>query len=416
MKGLVARYGELLRLPGARDAVVYAACARLAVTMIPVALLLTVVEAGRSFGVAGGAAGAYAVGSACGQPVAGRIMDRARASIVLRVLGTAVFVALLGTAGAARHAPVAALFGCALLAGALAPPVGASVRALWPRLTDDETLRQRAYSFEATLTEFLYIAGPSLITLLAATIGAFEALLVAAVVMASGTWGYARAHVVRDLRPSRAVRAPAERRKRRPVAALTVLTAIGLTAALSSALAVAVAALLDDIGSTTALAGVLLASQSAGSVVGGLVYGSRHRSGTTYARYIRLLVVLTLGLALLPLAALAHGTVAVVVLAVLLIGSGTPIAPAGAEEFQLIGDMTEDGRMTQAFAGVGSFIQAGSAAGSAAAGVVAQHLGASPALLMPAACTALALVLVCAARRPIAAATTPLGPLERNPA
>lgn len=274
------------------------------------------------------------------------------------------------------------------------------MRALWPRLTDDETLRQRAYSFEATLTEFLYIAGPSLITLLAATIGAFEALLVAAVVMASGTWGYARARVVRDLRPAQAVSAPTARRGRRPVAALTVLTAIGLTAALSSALAVAVAALLDDIGTRTALAGVLLASQSAGSVVGGLVYGSRHRSGTTYARYIRLLVVLTLGLALLPLASLAHGTVAVVVLAALLIGSGTPIAPAGAEEFQLIGDMTEDGRMTQAFAGVGSFIQAGSAAGSAAAGVVAQHLGASPALLMPAACTALALVLVCAARRP----------------
>jgi predicted MFS family arabinose efflux permease len=287
------------------------------------------------------------------------------------------------------------------------------MRALWPRLTDDEELRQRAYSFEATLTEFLFIAGPSLITLLAATIGARKALLAAAVVMAVGAWAYARTPVVRNLRPTPATTTAAARRPRRPVAALTVLTAIGLTAALSSALAVAVTALLDDAGSPTALAGVLLASQSAGSVVGGLVYGARLRPGTTYARYVRLLVVLTVGLALLPLAAQAHGTVAVVVLAVLLVGSGAPIAPAGAEEFQLVGDMTEDGRMTQAFAGVGSFIQAGSAAGSAAAGVVAQHLGASPALLMPAACTALALVLVGAARRPIAAATTPL---ERNPA
>lgn len=410
MSGLFAKYTELLRLPGARPAVVPAACARLAVTMVPVALLLSVVEAGRSFAVAGGAAGAYAVGSACGQPFAGRAMDRLRPAPVLRVLGTGVCVALACVAVAGVRAPVAVLFACAGLAGACAPPVGASVRALWSRLTEDEGLRQRAYSFEATLTEFLFIAGPSLITLLAATVGARPALVTAAVVMGVGTWAYAQAPAVREQRPAPAADKPRKRGAHRPVAALTVLVAIGLTAALSSALAVAVAALLDGERSDTAFAGLLLALQSAGSVAGGLVYGAKLRPGSTYGRYLRLLVVLTAGLALLPLAGLADGTTAVVLLAVLLIASGTPIAPAGAEEFQLIGDMTEAGRMTQAFAGVGSFIQAGSAAGSAVAGVVAEQLGASAALLVPAGCTALALVLVVAARHPIAVATAPAAP------
>lgn len=100
-----------------------------------------------------------------------------------------------------------------------------------------------------------------------------------------------------------------------------------------------------------------------------------------------------------------------VALGALLVLTGLPIAPAGAEEFQLIGEMTAQQKMTQAFAGVGSFIAVGAAVGSAVAGLVAETLGPAVALCLPALFTALALLVSLAARRPITAA---LAPAEQN--
>ncbi|MGW0552448.1 hypothetical protein [Streptomyces altiplanensis] len=94
-------------------------------------------------------------------------------------------------------------------------------------------------------------------------------------------------------------------------------------------------------------------------------------------------------------------------LGALLVLTGLPIAPAGAEEFQLIGEMTAQQKMTQAFAGVGSFIAVGAAAGSAVAGLVADSLGPAAALSLPAAFTALALLVSLSARGPITAALAP---------
>jgi hypothetical protein len=66
--------------------------------------------------------------------------------------------------------------------------------------------------------------------------------------------------------------------------------------------------------------------------------------------------------------------------------------------------MTARHRMTEAFAGVGSFIAVGGALGSALTGAVADGAGPVAALGLPAACTSAALLLTLAARRPIAAA------------
>ncbi|MFF7993905.1 MFS transporter [Kitasatospora xanthocidica] len=417
---MIRTYAELLRLPGASAAVVPAALARLAGTMVPLTLLLTVVGAGHSLAAAGGVGAAYALGSAAGSPVLGRLMDRSGPTAVLRLTGPAVAAVLAATGLWAGRAPLWLLFGAALAAGLGTAPVGASMRALWGRLTEDARLRQRAYSFESTFSELLFIAGPSIVTLLASLVGARSALLATALLLGAGALGYAQAPVVRGTRPAAPAAAdhpPAATaaRSRRGHAATAVLVAIALTAALSSALAVAVTAVLRAQGSAAALAGTLVALQSVGSVIGGLVYGARTPRGTTLRRYLRLLVVLSAALAALPAAALAYraglpaGPV-LVLLAVLLALSGLPIAPAGAEEFQLIGEMTAQQRMTQAFAGVGSFIAIGGAAGSALAGVLADGLGPVAAMALPAALTVAALLVTLAARRAITAATT--GPPE----
>jgi hypothetical protein len=134
---------------------------------------------------------------------------------------------------------------------------------------------------------------------------------------------------------------------------------------------------------------------------------------------VRLLVGLTVALAVLPTVRLAHhaglsASWALVLLGVLLVLSGLPIAPAGAEEFQLIGEMTAQDKATQAFAGVGSFIAMGGAAGSALTGLAADRLGATTALCLPAVFTLAALLLSLAARNPIARAVTATRQSERT--
>ncbi|WP_331737941.1 MFS transporter [Streptomyces sp. NBC_01276] len=415
---MVKAYLELLRLPGASAAAVPAALARLAGTMVPIALLLACVQSGRSLAAGAAAGAAYAVGSAVGGPFTGRLMDRAGPSRVLRVSGPLAGLALAAAALTAAGTP-AAVVPTACAAGLATAPVGASMRALWPSLTEDAALRQRAYSFEATLSELLFILGPTAVTVLATLTGARGALLVTAVLLGAGGLVYGQAPAVRG-RAGRTATTPdaADPTQAEPepapvrAAATAVLVAIALTAALSSGLVVAVTASLQDQGSAPELAGTLVALQSAGSVVGGLLYGARTFGGTTYGRYLRLLIVLTLALAALPaVRALAPGLPAggaLVLLGVLLVLSGLPMAPAGAEEFQLIGEMTAQGRATQAFAGVGSFIALGGAAGSALTGLVADRAGPGAALCMPAAFTLAALLLSLAARRAITRAVSPV--------
>ncbi|WP_330294765.1 MFS transporter [Streptomyces sp. NBC_00503] len=422
---MIRSYAELLRLPGASAAAVPAALARLAGTMVPLALLLTLVRSGHSIAAGGAAGAAYALGGAVAGPALGRLMDRLGPAPVLRVTGPVAGLVLAWAAFGADGASAAVLIGAAATAGLATAPVGASVRAMWPGLTEDAALRQRAYSFEATLSELLFILGPTAVTVLGSLVGARPALLVTAVLLGTGALGYSQAGVVRRRRPQPRPPAPegsggpagtGARRSGPSAASLSVLAAIALTAALSSALAVAVTAALRDQGSAAELAGSMVALQSAGSVLGGLLYGARTPRGSTFRRYIRLLIVLAVALAALPAVQLAHraglpSSWTLVALGALLVLTGLPIAPAGAEEFQLIGEMTAQQKMTQAFAGVGSFIAVGAAVGSAVAGLVAETLGPAVALCLPALFTALALLVSLAARRPITAA---LAPAEQN--
>ncbi len=399
---MISGYAQLFRLPGARAAALPAAAARLAGTMVSLALLLLMVSFGRPVAAAGSVSAAYAAGLAVGSPIIGRLMDRFAPARVLRVTGALVTI-ILGTTGVlATRLPTPLLVCAAFAAGLTTAPIGASMRALWSRLTSDKALQERAYAFEATLSELLFISGPTAVTLLAWWGGPRLALFVTVGLLGAGAVGYAQCGAMRARAPSRRRPdlAPAKPRPgKRAGGVVAVLIAIALTAALSTALAIAVAATLRAQGSPATLTGALMALQSVGSVIGGLVYGAYRRRGTSFARYRRLLVILTIALGTLPLAYAAHTaglsrTGVLILLGFLLVGSGTPIAPAGAEEFQLIGDMAAQEQMTQAFAAVGSVIAIGGAVGSAVAGFTAGSLGPGAALAVPAVCTAAALLLI----------------------
>ena len=146
----LARYGALFRVPHVRRLVLSGMLARLPAGMIGLALLLLVRENGGSYAAAGAVSGGYFVATAVGSPIAGRRVDkRGQARILLsRAVIFPTLVVWRVRAGAARCAAGAGRRGrCSC--GALMPPVGASLRSLWPRMFADPELRAAAYALEA---------------------------------------------------------------------------------------------------------------------------------------------------------------------------------------------------------------------------------------------------------------------------
>ena len=115
-----------------------------------------------------------------------------------------------------------------------------------------------------------------------------------------------------------------------------------------------------------ALGGVLLAALSAGSLVGGIVYGARTWPGTLPARLATLMLGIGAAFALLAVAD------ARLVLAALLVGCGLLFAPATVVGSTLLDTVAPAGTVTEAFAAMVMGIVAGTAVGNAAGGTLAE--------------------------------------------
>lgn len=196
------RYRALLRTPHARRLIGFGLLARMPVGMVPLALLLLVRESGGGYAAAGGVSAAYFVVAAIAAPISGRLVDRRGQSRIL--LPRAVLFPLLLLAVwalAAAGAPLAAVAACAAVAGALLPPISASLRALWPSLLEGPELRSSAYALEASLQEVLFVVGPLLVAVLAGVASSGVALAVAALAGGVGTLFFALSGPVRAWRP-----------------------------------------------------------------------------------------------------------------------------------------------------------------------------------------------------------------------
>ena len=383
----IARYRALFQVPHVRRLVLSGLLARLPMGMVGLALLLLVRENGGSYGAAGAVSGAYFVATAVGAPIAGRLVDRrGQARILLR--RAMIFPALLGAvcALAVLDAPLPLIGACAAAAGALMPPVGSSLRALWPRMFSDGELRAAAYALEASLQEVTFIAGPLLVALLTAAASPALALGVAAAVGGIGTTLIARAAPVRAWRPEE------ERHAASILGALEsrgVLTIVSLSACLGLGFGgteVGFPAFAEGHGGAE-LGSIPLSLFAAGSLVGGLVAGARVT--VTPARMLRLSTVVLAGGLALPL--LGWSLPSMAVLAFL---AGLPIAPVVMSAYGLIDAVAKPGTATEAFAWITTAVFAGFSVGMALGGTLIDAFGVKASFGLGAAAVAAGAVLV----------------------
>ncbi len=387
------RYRSVLSVPGAPRLFASALVARLPQGMASLAILLLVRGATGSYPAAGAAVGAYALASAGTAPLQGALVDRFGRVRVLAptafVQGLVLIALVVASRGGAHAVALVSLSG---LAGGLYPPIAPTVRALLRERLEDPTVRETAYALESMAQELVWITGPLLVGLVIAVISPAAAVLLLGAVCMGGTVLFVRS----PLAAGRGSRARTHRRaaalgseQLRALLAPIALTGVGL-----GAVEVGLPSLALHAGSRSA-SGLMLALWSAGSLAGGLWYGSRSWSSPLGARYRLLLLILVACTA--PLIA-ARSVPAGLALSLV---AGLAIAPMFSCQYALVGRAATPGSETEAFTWVTAALVAGLAAGSAAGGALAAR-GVSAPFVLSCAATTLAAMLatVVAGRRP----------------
>jgi MFS family permease len=339
----------------------------------------------------------FALATAVGSPLLGRLVDIGGQSLVLLwgALGSAGGFTLLAIVGAGRPVPAGV---AVILAGGLTPPLEPCLRSLWPGVFDDPGLVTTAYALDAALQELVFVVGPLLVVGIGAATSPGGALLAIALFVFVGTLAFVGSGPVRHWHPQPRVPDWAGPLRSHPLRVLLVgLFCVG---AALGVINIAVVGYADGHGNEH-LSGLLLGTNGLGALIGGLMYGSRKWPATASAQVPILLGALALGY--WPLVA-APGPVPMAGLTLL---AGVFLAPTLACTFVVIGESAPAGTVTEAFAWEITMFIVGSAVGSALAGPLLEQAGLRATLAVPGLLGLAAVAVVTCAgvfRRPFLAA------------
>lgn len=368
MHGIARKYVAFVRQRDVARILAVALVTRMPIGMVGFSMMMFLREALGDFARAGAAVGINFLALAIAAPVQGRLIDRIGPRPLLLVTGLVQPVALVGLLLAARdHAPFAVLATCAAVAGAFASPITTITRTLWRHRFDREEDRRTAFALDAVAVEFNFTIGPALIALVLGAWGATTAFAVAigsvvasfVIYLASGT-----------LRLFKRVQAE-ERHLLGPLTEPRLLLVFVATFGLSACfglIEVGYPAFATAIG-MPAIAGLLLAINSAGSAVGGTLYGGLHFRATVERQ-------LSATMALMSIPLLLHALLQVpVAFAIVAFFAGALIAPSITAQSVLVSRFAPAKYATEAFTWSSTFIVSGIGAGIASGGAIVESFG-----------------------------------------
>jgi predicted MFS family arabinose efflux permease len=394
-------YLAVLRLPHARPLLLASLVGRLANATGPLSVVLFVQEQTGSLAQAGAASAAIALASGLLAPVRGRLVDRYGQRRCLTPMALGFAAALAGMVAAAGPGPaaVAATVGLAAVAGAVAPPLGASMRVLWVSLAGQGPRLQTAYALDAVLDELLFVVGPLLAGGLATLYRPAAGVLATAGLVLAGTLGFVASPVSREQagRPAAgAGRAGWAGAMAAPGLRILVLSLTGVGAAIGI-WQIGLVGAAREAGSPEA-ASLSLAAWAAASGVGGLWYGSRTWRRPAGRRYLALLALLVLAGASMAAAGSPVAMGAVVVLV------GAVLAPLESSAYLLAAELAPAGTLTESGTWLNTAINVTAAAGMVGAGALVDRAGVPATLAVACTCTAAGLLVALAGHERLGAA------------
>ncbi|MFG2351643.1 MFS transporter [Streptomyces phaeochromogenes] len=366
-------YAAVLRTPHATRTFTAALVGRLSYGMVSLAVLLAVSRATGSYAAAGAVMALFGAASVFLSPLRAALVDRHGPRRALLPMA-ALYAGLLGTLAAATWrpgAPAPLLGTVAVAAGACTPPLGPTMRAVWGELVTDRRLLQRAYSLDGVAEELLFVSGPLLVGVLVRFAPPAAGVAVSALLVGIGTLAFVTSPAVKSV----AVRASRTRTRTRTrartrigrglVQPVVVAAGVGLSLGAVDLLVLAFA---EQRGHGDDTVAWIFAALSAGSAVGGLLYGAvEWRTGTRVR-----LPALTAGLGLsLAAAGLAPGFAT---LTGAVVCAGFFVAPALTTAYLVADESAPPGARVQAGAWVNTAVNAGISTGAAAGGLLVGHL------------------------------------------
>jgi MFS family permease len=387
----LSRYLEVLRTPGVARVALFATMGRLPFAIVPLSIVLLMREEGYPYGQIGAVVGAEALAVGLTAGFVGRLVDRIGRRRVILVTGATTTLFLCAeTAAILSDAPVGLLVTLAALQGATIPPISASMRSLWSQLVPEETL-ESAFAFDAIQLELVFVIGPLIAAGLATALTPAAGLFLCAGFYIAAATGFATA-------PAAGAAAFADEVERTRAGALrspgmrTLVLAGAITAISFGGLEVALPAFAEAEGARGAV-GPLVTVWALGSVIGGLWYGGRSWSMPIEKRFLVLMALLALGAAPLPFAP------SIGAMGALLVLTGLALAPLATTEYALVDKLAPPGTATEAYSWQIVANVMGAAAGSFAAGVLAEEAGVEWALATAGIACAVGFVVAVAGRR-----------------
>ncbi|WP_426367101.1 MFS transporter [Streptomyces sp. E-08] len=365
-------YAAVLRAPYARRTFGAGLLGRLSNGTAPLSLILSVKDGTGSYAVAGTVMAVFGLTGVLLSPARAALVDRfgPRRALVPLAAAYALLLVALAVATARPGTPAASLMVLAAAAGALPPPLGPVTRAMLSATLTDRDLLRRAYSLDTVAEELLFVTGPLLVGLLTRFASAPAGLAVSAGLVLTGTLALVASPAVRRGAGERGSGAPGRTPGVPDVPGPGLLRAVAVAAAVGmclGAVELLVIAFADGHHSPGAVPWAM-AALSAGSAIGGLVYGAVPWRVPTGVR----LSVLALGLgAVLASAGLSPHPYAMVGWVAL---GGLFLAPAITSAYLLADESVGEGRRTRAGAWVSTGFNAGTTVATAGAGLLVGRL------------------------------------------
>ncbi|RFA23793.1 hypothetical protein B7R23_00420 [Subtercola boreus] len=362
---LLGSYTDILAVPGARRFALAGWLGRFARSTSGIATILLVSAETGSFTLAGAVAGAIVLGIAVGGPLWSRAADaRGQARVIPFSLAITVVWAGALAAVVVLRAPVWSWFACAFLLGASSIDMGSLVRTRWRGLLGSQAERHTSLAFEAVMDELVFVVGPPVVTLIAATAGPLSGLLAGIVAtVVGGTWLWAQ----RKTTPTVVVRDTIVGRRRARwrlpagvLGMLPVYLAVGVVFASIDVGAVGVA---REAGQTW-LAGIILGVFAVGSVGAGLAFGPLSVRWPPATRVLASTVAYAV---VVPCLLLLQTPVAI---ASVIFVAGLVTTPVLISGTSLIAGLVDDARLTEALTWPSIGLSVGVTLGGAITGLV----------------------------------------------
>lgn len=366
-------YRSLFSEPGRAWFITATAVGRVPNAMKALACILLVQQLTGSYGMAGLVGAMQTLVAAILAPVLARLIDvqGERGVLLWSMMAHIIGVAALIAAAYSDLPPASMLIGAAIIGGS-SVQFGSLSRARWVRSLGRGRALERAYSLESMIDEMGFVIGPMLVVPLTISVHPTAGILASMLMTVAGTLMLFRkprtTDSVRMSTPLAQGHTGNDQSVIKIPAVQLMIASLVFMGILFGAAEIVMVSFTEHHGQPNA-ASYVAAIFAIGSLLGAVLYGSRHWPGNTPIKVF--ITFWWIGLGTIPI--LLAPSIPMMALAVFI--TGLAISPAMIVANLFVEQVSPTSKLTEAFAWLGSAMATGAAIGSIIAGYLVDEYG-----------------------------------------